>query len=211
MGVGLGQLVDDGTGTTSLAIPYLTFLAPGLLAATAMMTGAGDASWPVMAGIKWRKTNDFSDLHLDPLEGRIGRYVEVGDATSADFHHDEHVDGRKHGGVLRHEVAREESVAMILNECAPCLPITAWSPRRHVLANGARGMADTKLDAQLFVYLVLTPGWVVAAHASDELDVLGWNSRPSPTLRARPPSPVEPEALTVPGEHGLGLHNDERR
>lgn len=58
MGVGLGQLVDDGTGSTALAIPYLTFLAPGLLAATAMMTGAGDASWPVMAGIKWRKTYD---------------------------------------------------------------------------------------------------------------------------------------------------------
>jgi len=56
MGVGLGQLVDEGTGSASLDIEYLTFLAPGLLAATAMMTGAGDASWPVMAGIKWRKT-----------------------------------------------------------------------------------------------------------------------------------------------------------
>jgi lipooligosaccharide transport system permease protein len=56
MGVGLGQLVDEGTGTASLEVAYLTFLAPGLLAATAMMTGAGDASWPVMAGIKWRKT-----------------------------------------------------------------------------------------------------------------------------------------------------------
>lgn len=58
MGVGLGRLVDDGGGTASLGIDYLTFLAPGLLAATAMMTGAGDASWPVMAGIKWRKTYD---------------------------------------------------------------------------------------------------------------------------------------------------------
>lgn len=56
MGVGLGTLVDDGTGTASLDLPYLTFLAPALLAATAMQTGAGDAAWPVMAGIKWRKT-----------------------------------------------------------------------------------------------------------------------------------------------------------
>ncbi len=58
MGVSLGRLVDEGTGSAALDIPYLTFLAPGLLAATAMMTGAGDASWPVMAGIKWRKTYD---------------------------------------------------------------------------------------------------------------------------------------------------------
>ncbi len=59
MGVGLGKLVDNGTGGATLGnLEYLTFLAPGLLTATAMMTGAGDASWPVMAGIKWRKTYD---------------------------------------------------------------------------------------------------------------------------------------------------------
>lgn len=56
MGVGLGELVDEGTGGASLELPYLTFLAPGLLAAAAMQTGAGDASYPVMAGIKWRRT-----------------------------------------------------------------------------------------------------------------------------------------------------------
>ena len=55
MGVGLGSLVDEGGGA-DLGMPYLTFLAPGLLAATAMQTGAGDASYPVMAGLKWRKT-----------------------------------------------------------------------------------------------------------------------------------------------------------
>jgi lipooligosaccharide transport system permease protein len=56
MGVGLGELVDEGTGGATLDIPYLTFLAPGLLAAAAMQAAAGDASYPVMAGIKWRKT-----------------------------------------------------------------------------------------------------------------------------------------------------------
>jgi lipooligosaccharide transport system permease protein len=56
MGVGLGALVDEGTGGATLDVPYLTFLAPGLLAAAAMQTGTGDASYPVMAGIKWRKT-----------------------------------------------------------------------------------------------------------------------------------------------------------
>jgi lipooligosaccharide transport system permease protein len=58
MGVGLGKLVDSGSGDASLEIAYLTFLAPGLLAATAMMTGAGDSAFPVMAGIKWRKSYD---------------------------------------------------------------------------------------------------------------------------------------------------------
>ena len=53
MGVGLGKLVDSGD--SSLTVSYLAFLAPGLLASTAMTTAAGDASFPVMAGIKWRK------------------------------------------------------------------------------------------------------------------------------------------------------------
>jgi lipooligosaccharide transport system permease protein len=57
MGVGLGVLVDEGAGSRSLdGFDYLTYLAPGLLAASAMQTGAGDAAWPVMAGIKWRRT-----------------------------------------------------------------------------------------------------------------------------------------------------------
>lgn len=57
MGVGLGSLVDRGAGAATLeGATYLEFLAPGLLAATAMQTGTGDSSWPVMAGMKWLKT-----------------------------------------------------------------------------------------------------------------------------------------------------------
>ena len=58
MGVSLGKLVDQGAGIATIDIPYLTFLAPGLLAATAMTTGASDSAFPVMAGIKWRKSYD---------------------------------------------------------------------------------------------------------------------------------------------------------
>jgi lipooligosaccharide transport system permease protein len=57
MGLGLGTLVDRGAGTATLdGMTYLMFLAPGLLAATAMQTAAGDAAYPVMAGIKWIRT-----------------------------------------------------------------------------------------------------------------------------------------------------------
>ncbi|HEY5728263.1 MAG TPA: ABC transporter, partial [Acidimicrobiia bacterium] len=57
MGVGLGTMVDGGTGTEPIpGVPYVAFLAPGLLAAAAMQTGTADASYPVMAGIKWTKT-----------------------------------------------------------------------------------------------------------------------------------------------------------
>ena len=53
MGLGLGTLVDSGGD--DLGVPYLAFVATGLLAATAMQTSAGEGAFPVMAGIKWRK------------------------------------------------------------------------------------------------------------------------------------------------------------
>jgi len=53
MGMSLGRLVDSGPSGGVDGLSYLGFLAPGLLAATAMQTGAGDAAYPVMAGIKW--------------------------------------------------------------------------------------------------------------------------------------------------------------
>ena len=56
MGVGLGTLVDANLPDDLEGISYLTFLAPGLLVATAMQTGAGEGAWKVMAGIRWLKT-----------------------------------------------------------------------------------------------------------------------------------------------------------
>ena len=53
MGVGLGSLVD---GAGRLDGQYLLFLAPGLMAATAMQTAEFESTYPVMGGIKWIRT-----------------------------------------------------------------------------------------------------------------------------------------------------------
>jgi lipooligosaccharide transport system permease protein len=52
MGVGLGGLIDERSGTVQ-GLDYLTFVAPGLLVAGAMQNAAGAALWQVMAGHKW--------------------------------------------------------------------------------------------------------------------------------------------------------------
>ncbi|HEX3540813.1 MAG TPA: ABC transporter permease [Acidimicrobiales bacterium] len=57
MGVGLGSLVDHGARDASLGgVGYLRFVAPGLLAAAAMLTAANEGIYPVMEGLKWRRT-----------------------------------------------------------------------------------------------------------------------------------------------------------
>lgn len=56
IGVGLGQSVDRGPAASSLGgVRYLAFLAPGLLAATAMQVGAGESLWSVHAGFEWKR------------------------------------------------------------------------------------------------------------------------------------------------------------
>ncbi|MGD0743252.1 MAG: ABC transporter permease [Acidimicrobiales bacterium] len=55
LGVGLGSLVDHHVHAVS-GVSYLDFLAPGLLAATAMQVGANEAMYPVMDAIKWGRS-----------------------------------------------------------------------------------------------------------------------------------------------------------
>ncbi len=55
MGLGLGTLVDSHSHTVQ-GVSYLDFLAPGLLAATAMQIGSNEATYPVMGAIKWIRT-----------------------------------------------------------------------------------------------------------------------------------------------------------
>ncbi|PPK98468.1 lipooligosaccharide transport system permease protein [Kineococcus xinjiangensis] len=55
MGFGLGALVDAGPGGPAMGVAYVAFVAPGVLAATAMQTGVGESTFPVMAAVKWQR------------------------------------------------------------------------------------------------------------------------------------------------------------
>ena len=64
MGFGLGGLVDEGSAR--LAMPYREFLAPGLMAASALQATAGDSLWRVLAGLKW--VGSYKAMVLTPVE-----------------------------------------------------------------------------------------------------------------------------------------------
>ncbi len=67
LGVGLGTLVNKSSGN-SLGVPYIDFVAPGMLAATAMTIAAGEASWPVIGSIKW--TRQYFAMLATPIGTR---------------------------------------------------------------------------------------------------------------------------------------------
>ncbi len=52
MGLGIGGLVDANAGGVD-GLTYRQFVAPGLMAATAMQSAVGASMWPVLSGMKW--------------------------------------------------------------------------------------------------------------------------------------------------------------
>jgi lipooligosaccharide transport system permease protein len=66
MGLGLGSYVSN---TASLGgVPYLDFLAPGLLAAMAMQTASFEATFPIIRGFIWNKV--FHAMAATPIAPR---------------------------------------------------------------------------------------------------------------------------------------------
>ena len=67
LGVGLGVFVDRSADLEG-GISYLEFVAPGLMAATAMQIATFEASWPVLSAIKWDR--QYHAMLATPLRVR---------------------------------------------------------------------------------------------------------------------------------------------
>jgi lipooligosaccharide transport system permease protein len=66
MGIGLGSYVSDPSAIGG--VPYLVFLAPGLLAATAMQSASFEAMFPIIAGLEWNRI--FHAMYATPISPR---------------------------------------------------------------------------------------------------------------------------------------------
>ena len=57
-GVGFGSLIDTSTRAAHATggVPYLLYLAPALLAVSAVQTAAFESSYPILSSFKWRRT-----------------------------------------------------------------------------------------------------------------------------------------------------------
>jgi lipooligosaccharide transport system permease protein len=127
MGVALGSLVP--TMTAFGGVPYLVFLAPGLMASQAMQTGTQESSWPLIAGFRWNKTfeamvgtpqgvRDIVLGHLYWLIVRLGIVTGVFLIVSWLF------------GAITSPTAILAWPAAILTGLAFAMPMAAWTATR---------------------------------------------------------------------------------
>ena len=75
MGLGLGGLISRGPVRTVDGVSYLVFLAPGLLAASAMQSAYVETTYPIMARIQWERT----------YEGMLATPIAVLDVLAGEF------------------------------------------------------------------------------------------------------------------------------
>lgn len=66
MGLGLGAYVSNSSSLGGVS--YLAFLAPGLLAATAMQSASFEATFPIMSGLVWNRV--FHAMYATPISPR---------------------------------------------------------------------------------------------------------------------------------------------
>ena len=76
VGVGIGGLIGTVTGPGGHAVPYREFVAPGLLAVSAMNGALGDSTYNVFARLKFEKLYDA--VLATPLGPQDVAFAEIG-------------------------------------------------------------------------------------------------------------------------------------
>jgi lipooligosaccharide transport system permease protein len=163
MGFGLGSLVDKH-GTAALGgVPYLAFLAPAILASSAMTTGMDEGSFPVFGSIKWNKIYigaqasplrpaDIFRGHLMFMTMRIALNVSIFTVIMCAF------------GAERSAWVVLALPAAILTGLAFAAPIAAWAVtvrNENQFAYMFRfGMMPLMLFSGTFFPLSQLPGWL---------------------------------------------------
>ncbi|HMD46809.1 MAG TPA: ABC transporter permease [Acidimicrobiales bacterium] len=169
MGVGLGSLVDAHSHSVQ-SVPYLDFIAPGLLAATAMQIGSNESMYPVMAAIKWIRTyfamlatplgvDDVLLGHLAWVAIRLTMVSAIYLAVMAAF------------GVVLSPLAVVALPAAVLTGLAFAAPISAFAAAQENDTGFATlqrlGLIPLFLFSGVFYPVTQLPGWLqVVAYAT---------------------------------------------
>jgi len=163
LGLGLGTLVN-AHGTARLGgVSYLVYLAPGLLAAAAMTSAVGEATYPVFGSVKWNRTyqaavatplrpGDVFHGHVLFVTLRLTMNSAIFLAVAAAM-----------GGVRSAAVVAALPVA-VLTGLAFAIPLEAWTITRTKDSSFTMifrfGMIPLYLFSGTFFPVAQLPGWL---------------------------------------------------
>src|SRR5690349_20426623 len=65
MGTGVGALIERGDPSLLKGIPFLSFLAPGLLAGACMQTASFESAFPITGKMTWQR--NYEAINATPM------------------------------------------------------------------------------------------------------------------------------------------------
>ena len=135
MGLGLGSYVSNSASLGG--VPYLVFLAPGLLAATAMQTASFEATFPIMGGLIWNKVFHAHVRDADLAARHRARQPRLDRRPADADHRDLHAGHHRVRGVPV-AAGRPGIPAAVLTGMAFAGPIAAFSATQKHTRTGSR-------------------------------------------------------------------------
>ena len=130
MGLGLGTLVNRSRTGGVGGVDYLAFLAPGVLAASAMQTAVTESTYPVMASIKWIKTyHAMLATPLGVLDVMVGHLIWI--AVRVFLSSTVYLGVMALFGATRSALTVLALPAAVLTGMAFCTPVVAFAAARE--------------------------------------------------------------------------------
>jgi lipooligosaccharide transport system permease protein len=163
LGVGLGSLVNRHGSASLGGVSYLAFVAPAILASSAMNTAMGEASYPVFGCVKWNKLYiaaqasplrpaDIFRGHLMFMIMRIAMNAAIVTALMWAF------------GAAKSAWVMLAWPAAVLTGLAFAAPIAAWAVTLKIETSFAYlfrfGLMPLMLFSGTFFPLSQLPGWL---------------------------------------------------
>jgi lipooligosaccharide transport system permease protein len=79
LGIGLGMLVGNRAAGITGGVSYVAYIAPALMASSAMNLGGSESTWPVLARIQWvRIYHAIISTPLNPSDVMVGAIAFMG-------------------------------------------------------------------------------------------------------------------------------------
>ncbi len=125
----------------------------------------------------WSYSRKFAELLYGPLRGRMIGHIDMQDSTGTNLHHDENVEYAKRRSDGNEEIASDDRLGAVADECRPML-ITSRNATRlgtQVFPYGPRRHADSELNKQLVSNALLAPRWILPIHSANDFARFGGN------------------------------------
>ena len=152
---------------------------------------------------------EFTELLNRPFRSRMVGHVDMQNPPRSNLHRDEDVDHPESRSDGNKEIASNNGLRMVVNECRPALiaSLTTAMTGAQVFPHSSRRYADSEFNNQFVGDALFSPGWILPREPTNDFAQVRRQRRAATPPRL--PSPELPECISMPFEKSFWLDDDQ--